>query len=212
MRGSRFDLSWARSSNRVSACCVNRSSVKRPPNRRKKAKFTERKSVPLNYPSRAGGQVDPSSLVHEGAFQSLALTACTRARARHSTTLLPGTRASFGTRAAALAWHPLSPPNRRMPRCTMSSMPATTLATADKMELRMVTQRSTIGASSSSSAASPVLFTREVAPHHVIRASQQGRPRGGGRRVPREDDRLELRFGHLGPLRFRHLTTPTSRD
>ena len=43
----------------------------------------------------------------------------------------------------------------------MSSMPATTLATADKMELRMVTQRSTIGASSSSSAASPVVTSHK---------------------------------------------------
>jgi hypothetical protein len=44
----------------------------------------------------AGGHaVDPRSVVGEGASQSLALTACTRARARHSITLLPGTRASF---------------------------------------------------------------------------------------------------------------------
>ena len=46
----------------------------------------------------------------------------------------------FGTRAVALARHPLAPPNRRMPRCTMTSVPATTLATADEVELRMVTE------------------------------------------------------------------------
>ena len=161
MRGSRFDLSWARIFRRRFVRCGVpqfrrigvllfrvRGSVY--PLIRDCKKVERRAGAPTR---RRSGR---SSVVHEGAFQSLALTACTRARARHSTTLLPGTRASFGTRAAALAWHPLFPPNRRMPRCTMSSMPATTLATADKMELRMVTQRSTIGASSSSSAASPV--------------------------------------------------------
>ena len=105
----------------------------------------------------------------------------------------------FGTRAVALARHPLAPPNRRMPRCTMTSVPATTLATADKEELRMVTQRSTIGASSRSSPQA-VLFTRQVAPHHAcdrFGASQQGRPRGGGRRKPREGDRLALQFDRL---------------
>ena len=151
----------------------------------------------------AGGHaVDPRSVVGEGASQSLALTACTRARARHSITLLPGTRASFRharSRPVALARHPLAPPNRRMPRCTMTSVPATTLATADKEELRMVTQRSTIGASSRSSPQA-VLFTRQVAPHHAcdrFGASQQGRPRGGGRRKPREGDRLALQFDRL---------------
>lgn len=67
----------------------------------------------------------------------------------------------FGTRAVALARHPLAPPNRRMPRCTMTSVPATTLATADEVELRKVTQRSTIGASSRSSPQA-VLFTRRL--------------------------------------------------
>ena len=104
----------------------------------------------------------------------------------------------FGTRAVALARHPLAPPNRRMPRCTMTSVPATTLATADEVELRMVTQRSTIGASSRSSPQA-VLFTRQAAPNHVIGASQQGRPRGGGRRMPREGDRFALQFGRLRP-------------
>ena len=51
-----------------------------------------------------------------------------------------GTRASFGTTRS-----PPAPPTIA-PRCIMASMPATTLATADKM-----TQRSTIGASSRSS-------------------------------------------------------------
>ena len=57
----------------------------------------------------------PIHSVHARTSQSLALTACTRARPRHSTTLLPGTRPSFGTRAAALARHPLAPPNHRHP-------------------------------------------------------------------------------------------------
>ena len=39
--------------------------------------------------------VDPRWVVGEGASQSRALPACTRAHARHSITLLPGTRASF---------------------------------------------------------------------------------------------------------------------
>ena len=104
----------------------------------------------------------------------------------------------FGTRAVALARHPLAPPNRRMPRCTMTSVPATTLATADEVELRKVTQRSTIGASSRSSPQA-VLFTRQAAPNHVIGASQQGQPRGGGRRMPREGDRFALQFGRLRP-------------
>ena len=145
--------------------------------------------------------VDPRWVVGEGASQSLALTACTRARARHSITLLPGTRASFRharSRPVALARHPLAPPNRRMPRCTMTSVPATTLATADEVELRKVTQRSTIGASSRSSPQA-VLFTRQAAPNHVIGASQQGQPRGGGRRMPREGDRFALQFGRLRP-------------
>ena len=55
-----------------------------------------------------------------------------------------GTRASFGT-TRSTARHPPAPPTIA-PRCIMASMPATTLATADKM-----TQRSTIGASSRSS-------------------------------------------------------------
>ena len=57
---------------------------------------------------------------------SLALTACTRAAAHHSATLLLGTRAAFGTRAAALAPAPagLRPrPNRRVP----GQVPASTL-------------------------------------------------------------------------------------
>ena len=152
-----------------------------------------------------GGQVDPRSLARVRP-RSLALTACTRTRTRHSTTLLPGTRASFGTRAAALARHPLAPPNRRMPRCTMSSMPARTLATADKMELRMVTQGSTIGASSSSF--SPQPFSSPV---KRLPPCDRGVPAGStskwrassaaGGRPPWTTVTPSLR------LRFRHLTT-----
>jgi len=61
---------------------------------------------------------------------------------------------------------------RRMPS-TMSSMPATTLATADKMELRMVTQRSTIGASSRFSAASRALHTSIAFPRHSTPATSR---------------------------------------
>ena len=64
---------------------------------------TDPRKEALAYRSgrRVGGQVDPRSLARVRP-RSLALTACTRTRTRHSTTLLPGTRASFGTRAAAL--------------------------------------------------------------------------------------------------------------
>ena len=107
----------------------------------------------------------------------------------------------FGTRAVALARHPLAPPNRRMPRCTMTSVPATTLATADEVELRKVTQRSTIGASSRSSPQA-VLFTRQAAPNHRGWLSQQGQPRGGGRAIA-----LHYSLGASDlRLRFRHLT------
>merc|ERR1712166_778799 len=90
--------------------------------------------------------------------------------------------------------------------CTMSSMPARTLATADKMELRMVTQGSTIGASSSSF--SPQLFSSPV---KRLPPCDRGVPAGStskwrassaaGGRPPWTTVTPSLR------LRFRHLTT-----
>ena len=154
-----------------------------------------------------GGQVDPRSLARVRP-RSLALTACTRARARHSTTLLPGTRAHRSARAQQhwLGTHWLRPRCARMPRCTMSSMPARTLATADKMELRMVTQGSTIGASSSSF--SPQPFSSPV---KRLPPCDRGVPAGStskwrassaaGGRPPWTTVTPSLR------LRFRHLTT-----
>merc|ERR1712195_405138 len=90
--------------------------------------------------------------------------------------------------------------------CTMSSMPARTLATADKMELRMVTQGSTIGASSSSF--SPQPFSSPV---KRLPPCDRGVPAGStskwrassaaGGRPPWTTVTPSLR------LRFRHLTT-----
>ena len=87
-----------------------------------------------------------SLAIGEAASQSLALTECTHARARHTATRTRARRnARIVRHARSTARHPPAPPTIA-PRCIMASMPATTLATADKM-----TQRSTIGASSRSS-------------------------------------------------------------
>ena len=76
--------------------------------------------------------------------------------------------------SSALAPHPLAPPNRHMSRCTMTSMPATKLATADKMDLSMVTEID-------DRRFKQLLSASEAVPRHVVEASQQGRPQGGGR-------------------------------
>ena len=115
----------------------------------------------------------------------------------HSTTLLLGTRAAFGTRAAALAPAPagLHP---RPDRCVPGQVPATTLATADiKVDLIEYGHPGVDDRRLNQLLSAAMLFPRQAAPHHVIGASQQGRPRGGGRRVPRDDDRLVLWFGRL---------------
>ena len=51
--------------------------------------------TPGSRARRRSGRGRSSWVVGEGASQSRALPACTRAHARHSITLLPGTRASF---------------------------------------------------------------------------------------------------------------------
>merc|ERR1719272_2685013 len=120
-----------------------------------------------------------------------------RTAAHHSATLLLGTRAAFGTRAAALAPTPagLRPrPNGRVP----GQVPATTLATADiKVGLIEYGHPGIDDRRLNQLFSAAMFFPRQAAPHHVIGASQQGRPRGGGRRVPRDDDHLVGRFGRL---------------
>ena len=79
-------------------------------------------------------------------------------------------------------------------------VPATTLATADikvliKVDLIEHGRPGVDDRRFDQLPSAAVLFPRQAAPHHVIGASQQGRPRGGGRRVPRDDDRLALRLG-----------------
>jgi len=128
-----------------------------------------------------------SLAIGEAASQSLALTECTRARARHTATRTRARRnARIVRHARSTARHPPAPPTIA-PRCIMASMPATTLATADKM-----TQRSTIGASSRSSPQPRAPHASSGMQMWLTGASQQGRPRGGGRREPREGDDLAL--------------------
>ena len=75
-------------------------------------------------------------------------------------------------------------------------VPATTLATADiKVDLIEHGHPGVDDRRLNQILSAAMLFPRQAAPHHVIGASQQGRPRGGGRRVPRDDDRLALRLG-----------------
>merc|ERR1719272_2017046 len=116
-----------------------------------------------------------------------------RTAAHHSATLLLGTRAAFGTRAAALAPTPagLRPrPNRRVP----GQGPATTLATADiKVDLIEYGHPGVDDRRLNQLLSAAMLFPRQL-PLLTIGASQQGRPRGGGRRVPRDDDRLVPRW------------------
>jgi len=77
-------------------------------------------------------------------------------------------------------------------------VPATTLATADiKVDLIEYGHPGVDDRRLNQLLSAAMLFPRQAAPHHVIGASQQGRPRGGGRRVPRDDDRLVLWFGRL---------------
>merc|ERR1712166_711026 len=114
-------------------------------------------------------------------------------------------RKSSATSGAAAAWAVRSILGRWR-GCTMSSMPARTLATADKMELRMVTQGSTIGASSSSFSPQPFSSLVKRLPPNV-----RGVPAGStskwwassaaGGRPPWTTVTPSLR------LRFRHLTT-----
>merc|ERR1712166_92216 len=114
-------------------------------------------------------------------------------------------RKSSATSGAAAAWAVRSILGRWR-GCTMSSMPARTLATADKMELRMVTQGSTIGASSSSFSPQPFSSPVKRLPPY-----DRGVPAGStskwwassaaGGRPPWTTVTPSLR------LRFRHLTT-----
>ena len=69
-----------------------------------------------------------SLAIGEAASQSLALTECTRARARHTATRTRARRnARIVRHARSTARHPPAPPTIA-PRCIMASMPATTLA------------------------------------------------------------------------------------
>ena len=146
----------------------------------------------------------------EGVSQSPALTPCTRARARHSTTLLPGTRAhrsaraqrsSPGTAPITGSAHPSRAQVHREPHACEDAGDGRQDGAAHGhpgVDDRRFKQQLPSAA---------VLFTRQAAPHHVTGASQQGRPSrwrvssAPGGRSPRTTVTPGLR------LRFRHLTT-----